>query len=113
VDAEEDEVKPFATMEASPFNSTRNPCSKLLNDDQIAVSDDGNRGNISIYTLAPQGITNIRDIELDRDDRGNKGSWRVTSLAPLNQNNDPGSRWTRDLFMSGWEDSTVRYVSPY
>jgi hypothetical protein len=111
VDAEEEAVESFATMEASPRNSTRNPCSRLLSDDQIAVGDDGDRGKISIFTLASEGITNIRDMELDSCDLGDKRSSRVTTLAPLNQNNDPGSRWTRDLFLSGWEDSTVRYVS--
>ncbi|KAL1957418.1 hypothetical protein VTO42DRAFT_5986 [Malbranchea cinnamomea] len=104
VASEEEDVRPFATLKATSF--ARNRCSKLLSDEQIAVGADGEGNKISIFTFVPDNIVQIRDLVIDTIHLGSRKS-RVTVIEPLSI---PGrvSGKSGNLFLSGWEDSTVR-----
>lgn len=107
VDGEDDYQDPFVELNATSLG--RNRCSRLLNDEQIAFGADGEGNKISIFGFAPDDIVIVRDINVDTSSSFSKKS-RVTVLEPLSTTSrisgNPG-----DLFLSGWEDSTVRYVS--
>ena len=105
-DGEDDSLEPFAQLDATSLG--RNRCSRLLNDEQVAVGADGGGNKISIFGFSPDNIVNIRDIDVDTSSSFSKKS-RVTVLEPLNTTSRVSGK-PGDLFLSGWEDSTVRYV---
>lgn len=105
-------VQPFATLGTALHGSARARCSKLLDDDKIAIGSDGAVGIISTFRLAPDRITRMRDMQLDNVEDGSKGKMHVSAIEPLAATSRAGGS-VGDLFLAGWEDSKTRCVLLY
>ncbi|PGH16977.1 hypothetical protein AJ79_01361 [Helicocarpus griseus UAMH5409] len=107
-DAEGDEVQPLDELKTTAHGFARHKCSRLLCDERIAIGSDGAIDKISVFDLAPDGVTKTRDIEMDSFDDGGLGKKsQVHTIEPLPVTAHTGGR-PGDLFLAGWEDSKIR-----
>lgn len=107
-DAEGDVVEPFATLNPSRYGFPKKSCSKLLSGDQVGVSAGDANNKISIFALTPDDVANIRNIDASGVNNQLHQKARITVLEPLSTTSS-ASGTPAQLFLSGWEDSSVRY----
>lgn len=116
-DTHEAEVEPFVRWQLSPAGKPSQQCSRFLSDRTIAVGTGGLANSLSICALSPTGVSTLRQIgvgQLDLEDRfGMDLLAAVNSIAPLSSQDAVGSRPSGDVFLAGWGDRAVRFVSSW
>lgn len=106
VDAEGDEVHPFADLKTNIHSSVRHRCSRLLSDDRIAIGSDGPVDKLSVFDITPDGVKKTRDIGVEDPEMRLPKKPQVLVIEPLswvNTHVTPG-----DFFLAGWNDSKIR-----
>lgn len=108
VDAEENDVPPFATLKTTAHGSARHRCSRILNDETIALGSNGEANKISIFRFSYSDVEGTNELRIDDDGEPRKA--KVTVIEPLPVSHITGGN-PGDVFLSGWEDSKTRHVS--
>ncbi|KAK2861482.1 hypothetical protein FQN49_004158 [Arthroderma sp. PD_2] len=109
LDSEDESVQPFASLKTISHGPSRNRCSKLLSNQQIAVGADGEAAKIDVFNFDPKGVRKERTIRIEDDeDESASRKPRVTTIVPLPALHSASGRKSSSLFLSGWEDSKTR-----
>ncbi|CAG8414431.1 unnamed protein product [Penicillium salamii] len=104
---EQKEIEPFAWYR--PEGTTRNKYSRLLSSSLVAVCTGEKQNTLSISKVMPYGVSPYRTIgaeSLDTDSTSLKSKVNIGCIEPLNNHAVSGS--PGDVFLTAWDDYTVR-----
>ncbi|WEW58344.1 hypothetical protein PRK78_003812 [Emydomyces testavorans] len=100
VDAEEHDVRPFATLKTTAHGSARHGCSRILCGGRIAVGSDGESSKVAVFSFTPDGIVKLRDLRVDDNEQRRA---KATTIESLPVTHITGGN-LGDLFLTGLHD---------